>query len=74
MMGNWFGYAPWGWLGMGLTVLFWIAVVTLLVWALSTLATRPAPADGSALAILRQRYARGEISQAEFEQATQAIG
>ncbi len=69
----------WGWLLMSLGMVLWIAVLVVLVWAVirslerKTSASGPQdtsiPASGpSALEILRQRYARGEIDTATFEQ------
>lgn len=73
MFGNW-GYGDPGFFGMGLgMLLFWallvVGVIALLRW-LATGPDRRAPtAEGSsALEILAQRYARGEIDHAEFEQ------
>src|SRR5215475_13192895 len=60
----------WGW-GLGMMVmmlLFWVLVIVGLVagirWLLGQ--TKSARAD-SALEILRQRYARGEINKEEFD-------
>ncbi|MFH1651357.1 MAG: SHOCT domain-containing protein [Chloroflexota bacterium] len=59
------------WLFGGISmVVFWGAVIFLVVWVVRKLAQ---PADGrkdnrSALDIARERYARGEISREEFEQ------
>jgi len=70
----------WGWLLlMGFGMVLWIALLVVLVWALirwlqrKTTVAPPqegAPPVGgpSALEILRQRYARGEIDRATFEQ------
>jgi uncharacterized membrane protein len=59
---------PWGWIWM----LIWIAALLVMVW----LIVRP-PQDRStaedALAILRARYARGDISEAEFERACSVL-
>ena len=73
-----------GWGGMLLMTIFWIAVLTVLVWALirwingrTTTSVPPSPsappAGPSALEILRQRYARGEIDQATFEQMREQL-
>lgn len=63
----------WAWMGMGwLTMaLFWGAVIWTVVWVVRRLADRPQAGPGerpSALDIVRERYARGEISRDEFEQ------
>lgn len=64
------GYGLFGGLGMGFGMIIWIVIVALAIWALVALfndqAGRPRE---SALEIVEQRYARGEISKAEFEQA-----
>jgi len=73
-----------GWGGMLLTTIFWIAVLTVLVWALirwingrTTTSVPPSPSapptGPSALEILRQRYARGEIDRATFEQMREQL-
>lgn len=64
-----------GWdmgIGMVFGVVFWIAlisgIVLLAVWgAQKALGTGPGQKD-SALEILKKRYARGEISKAEYEE------
>ncbi len=66
----------WGGMGFGM-VLFWglgIAVVAILVR--STWSSRDAPPPGkekSALDILNERYARGEIEREEYEQKKRDI-
>lgn len=73
MMGMGFGG-----FGLILMILFWVVVVTAAVWLVSRLFPQTsghplppsdegqAPPRDSALEILRQRYARGEITQSEF--------
>jgi putative membrane protein len=75
-------YGYWGW-GSGL---FWfggfllvVGVVVLVIWAISTTTrngreaahdpSRPTPNE-----ILRERFARGEITEQEFEQAKKVLG
>ncbi len=75
MMGYDGGYGlmgGFGWLGM---LLVWALVIGLVVWATTGLfGSRGAsdnPAD--ALAILKRRFAAGEITEAEFETARRAL-
>ncbi len=71
------GYSGFGGMGAGasiLMILVWIAVVALVVWAVRALfpgtheAARAGPLD-----LLKRRYAAGEITSAEYEQARRAI-
>lgn len=71
--GNW----GWGHMAVGglMMVLFWalvIALAVLLVRALSSERRSP-PAERPALAILEERFARGEIDRAEFEERRRLI-
>ena len=63
-----------GWLFMGLSMLvFWGAVILLAIWAVRSFG-RPAGARPStALTILEERLARGEITPEEFTQRKQLI-
>lgn len=81
MMG-WYGYGWGGGLLMLLSMLLWVAVIALLVWALIRwLGPRsagggmqpPGPTGPSAMEILRQRYARGEIDGATFDQMRERL-
>jgi len=51
-------------------VLFWALFVTAMVLLIRYLVrnTRPTGRDSQAMAILQERYARGEIAKEEFEQ------
>jgi putative membrane protein len=72
-----FGYGyggPGGWLWMlgGLAVV--VGIVLLVPWAFGgAMRTRPDDNRPAPLEILRERYARGEITQEQFEQARQIL-
>jgi putative membrane protein len=76
-MMNW-GYGMgWGWSIIMMT--FWIAVIVgiifLIRWVvLSTDRRRETQSEDSALEILRNRYARGEINKEEFEEKKKDLG
>lgn len=65
--------------GMGLSGLLWmflgVALTIVVVWALvSAIAGRERTSAADPLNVLRERFARGEITQAEYEQARRALG
>jgi putative membrane protein len=66
--------------GMGLfggvmMLLFWATIILLVVWAVrSVFPSQRQNERESAVEILKRRYAAGEISQAEYEQARKALG
>jgi plastocyanin len=72
MMG--FGGIGYGgaWLWMLAGVLFVVGIVLLVVWAIGAAVGRPD--EDEAIALLRARFARGEIDAAAFEQARQTLG
>ncbi len=70
MMGNW----GTGWFGMIFMIVFWVLLVVGLVflikWLILSTRSEKSEAGGGrrALEILKERYARGEIDKAEFEE------
>jgi len=57
-------------IGMGMMVLFWIAIMLLVIWVVRSLFPRQMRSGSAqALETLQQRYAAGEINAAEYEQA-----
>ncbi|MHB1230980.1 MAG: SHOCT domain-containing protein [Burkholderiales bacterium] len=71
-MWNGMGFGNWGWgggMGLGM-VLFWGALIAVIVLVVRSLGNDAAPRGGdkTPLQILKERYARGEIGKDEFEQ------
>ncbi len=74
-MWGWYGYGPsgfaWGWV-------FWLGVLILLglgVWALvRALSGAPKrPSEDRALALLRERYAQGELDEETYRRMKKAL-
>ena len=64
-----------GWLWMLIPTLLLFASVAFMVWlGTRTTAHNQGGQDSSALSILERRYARGEISAAELEEARRTLG
>jgi putative membrane protein len=77
MMGYGFDGSALGWIWMVGGLLLMVGFVLLIVWAVGTMSRRASsrePERPTALDILRERYARGEISQQEFEDARKTLG
>lgn len=68
-MGPGWDMAAGGWLWMGT----WILAIIVMVWLITRSPGPSRPTDDSS-AILRARFARGEITQAEYEQAKRVLG
>lgn len=66
------GFSGMGW-GMGLSWLLGLAVIVALVWLFARNAQNNNSPAKSALDILKERLAKGEISQKEFEELKQHI-
>jgi putative membrane protein len=81
MMGLGFGVG--GFLPIVLTILFWALIIGAIVWLVSSFASGRSAGNAStntattldpALDILRQRYARGEITKTEYEDMRRNLG
>jgi putative membrane protein len=65
MMYWWDGSGAWWmWLVM---IIFWAAVICLIVWGVKAYGGHQVGGSSSALDIAKGRYAKGEISHEEFE-------
>jgi putative membrane protein len=76
----WFGNGGWLWMiGGGLMMLvFWGGLIVLAILAIrafsgSQSTRQPGRGNSSALDILKMRYARGEITKAEYEEMKQTL-
>jgi putative membrane protein len=56
-----------------LFIIFWAAVITLIIWAIRRFSGRNGTAQ-SPLDIARTRYAKGEINREQFEQIKKDLG
>jgi uncharacterized membrane protein len=67
---NWdMGLGGWLWMVVGLVLM------VVIVWALvSAVSSRDRPAVEDAAQILKARFARGEITEQEYEQARRLLG
>ena len=70
MMNMMYGSSGWWIIGTGTMVLFWVAILLLVIWVVRSLFPREMRSGhDQALETLQQRYAKGEINAAEYEQA-----
>ena len=74
MMYGYNNYGGWGagsmmdWFGGGITMLFfWVLVVIFIVWIVREVSGKNSKSTESALDILKERYAKGEITKEQFE-------
>lgn len=78
-MWEWHDSMGW-WVALGglWVILFWAAIIAVIVWAVKKIIEKPEKkmkeeSDDKALTILKERYAKGEISKEEFEQVKSDI-
>lgn len=65
----------WGWTG-GWMMLIWVLILGLVVWGIVALTRSSAPrrrGDGAAKDTLDQRFAAGQIDEAEYRRARQVL-
>lgn len=76
---GWNGISGWGWVGMTLMMVFWFAILALFIYAISRAFWRPSqPVTGlsdqdRAMNLLRERFARGEITSEEYQKASSTL-
>lgn len=64
-MWYWHGMGPWGWM---MTIAFWTVVILLVIWAIRSTVRQGQRDEDSALRILDDRFARGEIDREDYEE------
>jgi uncharacterized membrane protein len=70
MINMMYGFSGWWLIGMGMMVLFWVAIILLVVWVVRSLFPRERRSGrDQALETLQQRYSSGEINAVEYERA-----
>ncbi len=78
---GWMWHSHWGWGGGLGMILFWVAIVLLVVFALRgfrragshSVAQAQAPGEKTPLQILQERFARGEIDKSEYEERRKVL-
>ena len=79
MYGDMMGWGGgWGWFGIVHMVLWWfliiLGIVVLAKWLFGSGGNSRSAESDRALAILRERYARGEIDKPEFDARRRDLG
>jgi putative membrane protein len=79
MISDWSNFGWWGMgFGMVFMLLFWglviFGIAALIRWMLAQSSPRQGSRDKTALEILQERYARGEIEREEYEQKKLDLG
>ena len=66
---NWYGSGGWFWMSFSM-VLFWAVVIGVVVWVVRQFSRTSISSvrGSSAITILEERFARGEIDKVELEQ------
>ncbi|HZX44688.1 MAG TPA: SHOCT domain-containing protein [Candidatus Nanoarchaeia archaeon] len=73
-MGGMMGFGGMVGFGMGFGFIFMLLFLGLIIWLIVTLANTPPLNEQDSLAILKRRYASGEITKKEYEEMKKEIG
>jgi putative membrane protein len=69
----WFDWNTMGFFGWTMMILFWAAVVALVVWVVRSTATTRPGSSSDAIGVLERRFAAGEIDSTEFEERKRVL-
>ncbi|MCO6503764.1 MAG: SHOCT domain-containing protein [Acidimicrobiales bacterium] len=62
-----------GFFGWTMMILFWTAVLLVIIWVVRNLSTKPSPTTQTPLDLLERRFAAGEIDREDFEERKQLL-
>ncbi len=65
----WYDGYGFGWLNMIWMLLFWAAVIWLIVWGIQKVSNR----EEDALSVLEKRYVKGEINKKQYLEMKQTL-
>jgi len=69
----WMDWNAMGLFGWTMMILFWTAVLVVIIWAIRSLGTKPSPTMQTPLELLERRFAAGEIDREDFEERKQLL-
>lgn len=69
----WMDWNALGFFGLMMMILFWTAVLAVIILAIRSLNTKQTPTPPTPLELLERRFAAGEIDRAEFEERKQLL-
>jgi putative membrane protein len=69
----WMDWNAMGFFGWTMMILFWTAVLLVIIWVVRNLSTKPSPTTQTPLDLLERRFAAGEIDREDFEERKQLL-
>jgi putative membrane protein len=69
----WMDWNAMGFFGWTMMILFWTAVLVVIIWAIRSLGTKPSQAMQTPLELLERRFAAGKIDREDFEERKQLL-
>ena len=69
----WMDWNAMGFFGWTMMILFWTAVLLVIIWVVRNLTTKPSPTTQTPLDLLERRFAAGEIDREDFEERKQLL-